>query len=246
MPASTPFLGLVVAALLLTVAAADFCATNGAFTAAAAGCKGDCGPSCKNGKCNAEGMCICNPGYAGLDCKECAHGYTKESSACVRGCPAWCPTGKCGADGSCACSPGWTGPTCDRCAVNYYGPSCTFCTFNGTCSGNGYCNGTGICRCFDGFGNGTDGPCSALSGNSAAAAGAAGDCDDNSILIAVLLAILFTLIPVLLAFLLYRFWRNREVASGSVFNPAVMAKKGGKAKSSNWADFEQDVAGEDD
>ena len=70
--------------------------------------------------------CICDTGYAGLLCNECAPGYTADGLVCIGSDPcasAPCVYGTCYAQGagfSCTCDAGYAGARCDECAAGYH------------------------------------------------------------------------------------------------------------------------------
>lgn len=101
--------------------------------AAAAGPTGEpcnCSAVGSSGCHDAPGHCTCLPGYAGLHCEHCAHGFHPDHSQ-QRCLPCACsPTGAlgpgCDDDGKCRCKVGVTDLKCDRCSDGYY-------SANGTC-----------------------------------------------------------------------------------------------------------------
>ena len=132
-----------------------------------AGCLNDCGG---NGICD-EGICRCEPGFAGADC-------TISLCVALNRCNGH---GRCGAGGKCFCDPGWRGDGCTAretcpsaenrarhleecagngvchrgrcfCAPGYSGADCAIaaqCAAHG-CSGNGVCD-RGVCVCQSGW-----------------------------------------------------------------------------------------------
>jgi len=128
--------------------------------------------TCFSGTC-AGGMCICNPGFAGSSCSECAQSpetgfWTGPRCAdCTSGfnglkCDQLCfdshhcnGHGLCTREG-CLCARNdregyWTdtgeeGGACKACLPPYYGPRCTMLCDASTCSGHGTCDKRG-CKC---------------------------------------------------------------------------------------------------
>jgi len=110
--------------------------------------------NCNNhGACDVNGDCVCDPGFAGASCNQCAADYYNYPTCtfCMR--DATCNShGVCNSLGSCVCDERYTGTNCNQCATNYYNyPTCTFCTRAATCSGHGNCNSLGSCACDTGF-----------------------------------------------------------------------------------------------
>ncbi len=85
-----------------------------------------------------EPTCVCDVGYAGVDCLECDAGYVMEGDACV---PVVidCDDNPCGLNGVCVvddgagdycmCNDGYDGPTCAQCADGFQDNDA-----NGTCA----------------------------------------------------------------------------------------------------------------
>lgn len=107
-----------------------------------------------HGTCLGSGECLCNSGYAGASCDECASNrynypictYCDPVTTCSG-------NGRCNsASGACICDQGYTGDRCASCADSYWGPDCTYCLAAITCSGQGTCNSaTGACDCRTGY-----------------------------------------------------------------------------------------------
>src|SRR5436190_7963390 len=87
------------------------------------------------------GSCVCNTGYAGANCDQCATNYYGYPNCVFCLAAVTCSAhGTCGPTGSCNCFVGFAGPSCSQCAPNYYNyPNCTFCLASTTCSGHGTC-----------------------------------------------------------------------------------------------------------
>jgi len=119
-----------------------------------------------HGQCDAAGKsCICDTGYTGSSCSDCAPGFQDHdhdgtcAAACAYG-NATCLHGSCDdASGTavCVCDPGWEGLDCSSCT-----PDSQDNDHNGTClpdcsvspCESGSCDdtsGTAICLCDDGF-----------------------------------------------------------------------------------------------
>eukprot|EP00759_Apiculatamorpha_spiralis_P001809 PhF_6_TR10601/c0_g1_i1/m.17071 len=93
-------------------------------------------------------LCVSDPilgYYAGVNCSECATGFS--GSSCTTLCTDSIDCsghGTCSRSG-CTCFSSndlgyWTGPQCDSCQYPYTGASCTgVCTNRKTCSGHGEC-----------------------------------------------------------------------------------------------------------
>ena len=123
----------------------------------------DCDPAttCNgNGTCSASGACVCNPGFTGASCNQCATNYYNYPQCKYCNASTTCNgRGNCNALGACVCNPGFVGASCNSCAANYYNyPDCKYCDASATCSGKGTCNpSSGACVCNTGFaGTGCD------------------------------------------------------------------------------------------
>ncbi|XP_072020983.1 uncharacterized protein [Amphiura filiformis] len=130
-------------------------------------CAGVCSPDCINGgKCEADGTCTCQSGYAGPQCQirlfsgprcnpqcmnggtctstipprcVCQQGYTGlacERATCRNGCKNG---GRCVAPDTCSCPSGFEGPDCTR-------PVCRY-----GCENGGTCVRPNLCRCQLGY-----------------------------------------------------------------------------------------------
>ena len=136
---------------------------------------GICRPTCAESEleCGALGLCddssgvaecVCNTGYAGADCDECAEGYQDNDGDGV--CAPDCDTRglTCNNHGTCSdelgvalceCEAEYTGADCDECASGYQdddgdGVCEPSCTSSVTCSGHGSCLPVGsseLCMC---------------------------------------------------------------------------------------------------
>ncbi|MCG8554905.1 MAG: hypothetical protein MJD61_06400 [Proteobacteria bacterium] len=141
--------------------ATDACVRDELCTAQACGHHGRCDDS------SGVPRCLCQDGYAGPACEQCAPGFhTNAEGACVL--DQRCLETTCGAYGSCSdasgiircsCEPGYAGDHCQLCAAAYHrdpGGLCVpdqVCTA-GACRGHGSCeDGLGIvlCRCDAGY-----------------------------------------------------------------------------------------------
>jgi len=97
-------------------------------------CREDCSTAdlgCLHGQCqdsSGAAQCVCETGYAGDTCGECAPGYqdNDDDDVCEIGCALW--NGDCGLYGTCddtdgtphcACYPGYTGSDCRQCDDGY-------------------------------------------------------------------------------------------------------------------------------
>jgi len=87
------------------------------------------------------GLCSCNVGYIGSACQ-----YSDATTCSGHGTVSY--------QGSCSCIIGFAGTDCNQCAVNYYGPTCTYCTSALNCNSHGFCStsGNGSCICDLGYG----------------------------------------------------------------------------------------------
>ena len=67
------------------------------------------------------GECLCEPGYDGRACDQCAEGYVAEGDSCVPSqCSAIaCDNGTCNEGEGCVCDEGYSGSACDVCAVGF-------------------------------------------------------------------------------------------------------------------------------
>eukprot|EP01012_Entosiphon_sulcatum_P022531 TRINITY_DN274_c0_g1_i2.p1 TRINITY_DN274_c0_g1~~TRINITY_DN274_c0_g1_i2.p1 ORF type:complete len:602 (-),score=31.06 TRINITY_DN274_c0_g1_i2:1370-3175(-) len=125
------------------------CVQLSVFTAQ--GCSA--GATCNyNGACDASGLCICNAGFKGTACNQCAPSY--EGFPSCKRCVAapQCSNHGCILNYACTCFEGWQGANCTTCAPGYYGPACSKCP---DCNGRGTCNsgvnGAETCSCAPGF-----------------------------------------------------------------------------------------------
>jgi hypothetical protein len=106
-----------------------------------------------NGSCNASGACVCETGFTGAACNQCAPNYYNYPNCTFCQASTTCQgRGTCSNTGACVCTAGFTGASCNQCAQDYYGfPNCTFCKASTTCNGKGTCGPTGGCDCAPGF-----------------------------------------------------------------------------------------------
>ncbi|MDP7037796.1 MAG: hypothetical protein QGI45_01455 [Myxococcota bacterium] len=97
--------------------------------------------------------CVCDTGYAGANCSDCASNYQdgNEDGTCLADCTLvdldCSGNGECGINASgetaCACYTGYEGESCDACVTGYIncGEGCApACTDSETCNGHGECN----------------------------------------------------------------------------------------------------------
>ncbi len=83
--------------------------------------------ACYRGVCTATAgaaRCLCERGWAGATCRDCAEGHVARDGACVAvvPCAGPCTNGLCVLSGDlprCLCDAGWAGAACDRCAPGY-------------------------------------------------------------------------------------------------------------------------------
>ena len=134
---------LAVALLALMVGAAQ---AQGATCDPQVTCNG-------HGTCDASGQCVCNSGFTGAGCTQCAanhYGYpTCKFCLASTTCNGH---GACDASGNCSCNSGFAGTGCSACAANHFGyPTCKFCLASTTCNGHGACDASGNCSCNTGF-----------------------------------------------------------------------------------------------
>ncbi|KAM6171669.1 protein delta homolog 1 isoform 5-T5 [Erethizon dorsatum] len=107
----------------------------------------ECFPACdpKNGFCEDDNMCRCQPGWQGPQCDQCV-----TSPGCVNG--------RCEEPWECVCEDGWDGKLCD---IGVRACTSTPCNNNGTCMDLG--NGHYECACVPGYSGKDcqkkDGPC---------------------------------------------------------------------------------------
>ena len=117
----------------------------------------DPSPCAAHGACDA-GLCLCEAGYAGQDCGQCAVGYTGYPDCLPDPCANESCSGKgsCNATtGACECLTGFTGPYCNQCSD----PAAAFPTcdqpdpcYDVFCFGKGTCNpASGVCDCIAGY-----------------------------------------------------------------------------------------------
>ena len=112
-------------------------------------------------------VCVCDTGYYGASCTECAAGYHDESGACVL--DTACDTLSCNGHGTCddttgevvcTCDANYTGDYCGECDPGYQDndfnrtcePTCATAAY--TCSLHGTCDdssGTATCVCDSGY-----------------------------------------------------------------------------------------------
>ncbi|MBI5527298.1 MAG: DUF1566 domain-containing protein [Deltaproteobacteria bacterium] len=117
------------------------------------GCGGVCGDPCNaHGTCSGA-VCVCNPGYSGATCHECAAGYIGYPDCAKDPCvPDPCSGhGTCNG-GDCVCGAGYAGAMCSECATGYLGyPDCAKNPCDpDPCNGHGTCSG-GACTCDTGY-----------------------------------------------------------------------------------------------
>ncbi len=134
-------------------------------------CRKDCassGLNCSpNGYCSdesGEALCLCDEGYSGSLCNDCAAGYHAEAQACVL--DTTCTESSCAFRGSCednsgvvvcTCDEGYAGSYCDECAPGYHeNASQDACTKDpcdpDPCTGeHQICEADGNCGCQDGY-----------------------------------------------------------------------------------------------
>ncbi|RJO68566.1 MAG: hypothetical protein C4523_07415 [Myxococcales bacterium] len=108
-----------------------FCRCNAGFHADGLECLADLcrDEQCVHGHCKdsaTSSECVCDEGYAGPLCDDCAEGYAWDELRCTpaAGCAGVeCGRGDCVAeDGAvrCDCDEGWAGDACERCADTYH------------------------------------------------------------------------------------------------------------------------------
>jgi thiol-disulfide isomerase/thioredoxin len=102
-----------------------------------------------HGTCNASGQCVCNTGYAGANCSQCATNHFGYPTCKFCLASTTCNGhGTCNASGNCSCNAEFTGTGCSQCATNHFGyPTCKFCLASTTCNGHGACDASGNCSC---------------------------------------------------------------------------------------------------
>ena len=123
---------------------------------------------CINGHCldpAKSSQCVCDAGYGGIDCNDCAEGYARDGLDCV---PAetLCGEGACGGRGGCVsdggsyycdCDDSYEGEHCESCADGFHleGDECVQ---DSACNPNpcrrGACaerSGVAICTCSEGY-----------------------------------------------------------------------------------------------
>ncbi len=108
---------------------------------------------CEHGTLDAQGVCLCAPGFAGTKCDSCAPDYYGYP-VCKYCSPAKsCSShGTCTTTGDCVCTAGFAGTKCDSCAPGHYNwPLCRYCSPASSCSGHGTCTPTGDCVCETGY-----------------------------------------------------------------------------------------------
>lgn len=112
-------------------------------------------------------ICVCDAGWTGTDCDECATGYVMEAGECVL--VVSCDDGDpCGGHGECDdsgdevvcnCYDGYEGDFCDSCAPGYHEDDAGDCVADevcgtNTCNGHGDCDdssGAPVCTCEEGY-----------------------------------------------------------------------------------------------
>jgi len=169
-------------------------------------CKPDCansGLDCwENGHCEDDtgtAVCICNYGYTGYACGDCAEGFQDNDNDgdCVHTCATSgkeC-TGNSVCDDSsgaavCVCIEGYTGDDCSNCAEGYqdndYNGTCLVsCSVSGLqCGDDSGCDdsgGTAVCVCHEGFqDNDSNGSCLPSCSGLGNPCSTDGHCDDSS------------------------------------------------------------------
>eukprot|EP01103_Thecamoeba_quadrilineata_P016462 TRINITY_DN5510_c0_g2_i1.p1 TRINITY_DN5510_c0_g2~~TRINITY_DN5510_c0_g2_i1.p1 ORF type:complete len:2655 (+),score=364.39 TRINITY_DN5510_c0_g2_i1:1076-7966(+) len=121
-------------------------------------------PSCSgHGQVNSKGECVCDAGYVGNECTDCAEGYVLREGQCVEHRVEKCTENTCNGHGVCddtsgvtvcSCNKGFAGQHCELCAEGYMDyPHCFEKKDCGECPyDRGMCNlVTGECLCFDNF-----------------------------------------------------------------------------------------------
>ncbi len=117
-------------------------------------------PSCtaagtcsSHGSCAGPDTCVCNVGFAGASCNQCALDYFGYP-ACTQCLAATTCNGHglCTPSGACACNSEFAGAGCAQCAASFFNyPTCTFCQAAATCNAHGTCTLQGSCACTAGF-----------------------------------------------------------------------------------------------
>ncbi|MBN1652486.1 MAG: PPC domain-containing protein [Deltaproteobacteria bacterium] len=113
-------------------------------------------PCGDHGQCNDDNrsaMCVCDNGYAGDDCSDCAPGFHADGSgSCVL--DSQCLSTSCNGHGDCSVVSGVV--TCSNCDAGYEGTFCQLCDDEATdpCGDHGSCDdssGTAVCDCDTGY-----------------------------------------------------------------------------------------------
>lgn len=112
----------------------------------------DADPCSAHGTCDdASGVvvCICEVGYAGVDCADCAAGFHEDDGECLL--DQQCLSSTCSGRGACSvvdgtvscdCSVGHTGTYCEDCAEGYHPTARGICEADETCQSDSCLNGT--------------------------------------------------------------------------------------------------------
>ena len=127
----------------------------------------DCGDYGSCSDASGTAVCICDTGYTGANCSDCAPGYHDEGGDCVE--DTTCQPNSCNNHGTCddtsgspvcTCDTGYAGATCDQCDIGYQDndnndtcePNCA--TSGLDCGDHGSCSdasGTAFCICDTGY-----------------------------------------------------------------------------------------------
>lgn len=79
--------------------------------------------NCNHGHCS-YGSCLCDEGYSGITCNNCADGFFRDPNQLCLNCSQDCRNNGVCINETCRCSKNFAAPFCEECATNFFGPMC--------------------------------------------------------------------------------------------------------------------------